>query len=324
MPVEDLTPTRFLGQLSDSTFLSRISIIEPYADGFFLNDFQNGRVLHLDDQLKVVNSFGAVGEGPGEFVGVGPLAVYEDSLYVYDDRGRRFHVFDTRGVYHRTFASPASLQSRFAIHEGRFYFSTHSSERPVTSANYSGEVVNRFGSWLGDEEGVARYWRNHRILRTDTHGNVFAASISEPIVEKYTADGELLETLDLSGVAVLKSLFRLAKEKREKARQKGNQNVITVAFQDLFLKEGRFYLLTSHWKGHNTFSHLLEIDTSGPQMRLARILRLYGETPDMLWLNTVGISEAGWLLAFSTYTSMLYQYDLVEDHSLVQHEVFKR
>ena len=82
---------RFLPQTSyNRVFLAK-------DDGFLA--ITNYQVWHWDANGKVINQFGAKGEGPGEFVWVGQVHWDGDHYWVIDSKNLSSSVFDGKGRY---------------------------------------------------------------------------------------------------------------------------------------------------------------------------------------------------------------------------------
>lgn len=76
-------------------------------------DFKNAAVRSYDAQGKYLRAFGRLGEGPGEFK-VPFIALYKDSVFLYDPQLRRATVMTLGGTVVRTIVTTANDQ--FPIH----------------------------------------------------------------------------------------------------------------------------------------------------------------------------------------------------------------
>jgi hypothetical protein len=83
----------------------RARVARQLDDGRLLvTNMGTSEVRFYDAQGTFINASGSEGEGPGEFMSLGFTWVTDtDSVYLYDNRLRRFSVLDHHGVFARTF-----------------------------------------------------------------------------------------------------------------------------------------------------------------------------------------------------------------------------
>ena len=75
------------------------SLVPDTTDGSFLiSDFFENRILRFDRDGRLQQTYGRPGEGPGEFLDIGPAFILNDSIIVGADHGRKiFQLFSASG-----------------------------------------------------------------------------------------------------------------------------------------------------------------------------------------------------------------------------------
>jgi len=92
---------RTIGGDDGEVFLHNPLSVTFAADGtIYLLNGGDCQVMQLDDQWTELNTFGACGEGPGEFSNPVGMVLYEDEVWVFELA--RITVYDLSGEYLRT------------------------------------------------------------------------------------------------------------------------------------------------------------------------------------------------------------------------------
>ena len=127
-----------------STPIGTLGNLLPLSKGgYLLADPQNSRLLQYDARGKVLRSIGHKGNGPGEFNGLGPIALDGDSvLYILEPL--TLHIFDFgTGAFRTKTKLPAPLASSIAVAGQNVYFRTiDTAQVPRVSAWHGNEVIN--------------------------------------------------------------------------------------------------------------------------------------------------------------------------------------
>ena len=133
-----------VGGVDDTTLvfetLTRNDLAVDPHDRLFVIDRSAGRIAVLDSAGQLVDSWGARGPGPGEFLFPLTLAVAPDgALHVYDAEKQRVIVFASDGRFREEYARPAG-------HPFRFRFRADSSVVGNTAPRAGGAMQLRAGS----------------------------------------------------------------------------------------------------------------------------------------------------------------------------------
>lgn len=73
--------------------------------GLYIADYRQNTIHHYDSSGRFVRRIGRFGDGPGEFSALQKMQLTRNSIFAYDVRPRRIHVFDLEGNYLRTFST---------------------------------------------------------------------------------------------------------------------------------------------------------------------------------------------------------------------------
>jgi hypothetical protein len=105
-------------------------------------DGGNNRVLRLDEQLRLLGSFGAAGAGPGEFGFAPDMAVLGDTVAVADLTNGRIVLFDIhRGVGIRTRQATGVPRNLAWLDDGSFLMPAASAEHYLVRVDTAGTVT---------------------------------------------------------------------------------------------------------------------------------------------------------------------------------------
>ena len=187
------------------------SLVPDTMDGSFLiSDFFENRILRFGRDGRVQQTYGRPGEGPGEFLDIGPAFIVNDSIVVGADDGRKiFQLFSAAdGEYLRAYDYRGRLGvSTYLVLAGAVVFPSRElvsgtsvavwrypheeidyvaplPDEYVRSANHPSGYVGRFAAFLSMGSAVA--WR-------DTIMSAMGG-LNEIVVS--TWGGEVVDTLD--------------------------------------------------------------------------------------------------------------------------------
>lgn len=186
------------------------------GDKYFVSDNKANRVLIFDQEQELERTIGSIGSGEGELLRPNEIAVtVNGSLYVRDFGNDRIQVFDSRGatraqipVYDYVgLAATKQPTKRPTVIVGQ-----PGSGSLVTVYDLQGRVVRRFGALRTakdlygtryEERGDDDLLLLNRVhLVTDTSGSIYATFLFAPLVQKYSAEGELVWETTLVGPLV--------------------------------------------------------------------------------------------------------------------------
>ncbi len=229
--------------LSDSSFLSNSIPQILSKDGFiYISDNNNDRVLKMNRKLDIVKTFGVSGRGPGEFKGPQGVFIKDDSIYVYDEGGVRFNVYDTEGNYSRCFSLSESkrIGERFLVLDSVLYVNTPFETSPLAAYDLNGKLLFRFGTILPGFNDHERIGRNFRMI-TEHKNKLLCVSVSEPVIEIYNKEGVLLNNYDLANNKYLVNRLNQINNDYKQSRNSGRVTTC-ILFNDIIVDNNNIYL----------------------------------------------------------------------------------
>jgi sugar lactone lactonase YvrE len=173
----------------------------PNGDIYVADGYGNARIHRFNRQGKLLQSWGAPGTAPGEFMCAHSLWVHSDGrIFVCDRENSRIQIFDADGklletwdgitrpddicidVGGRVFISQEFMKAGHPRMEGGFYETSRPST--VMVCDLSGKELT---SWGSEDEYAPGYFMSAHSLCTDLHGNVYVAETPfSDLGERYT------------------------------------------------------------------------------------------------------------------------------------------
>ena len=156
----------------------------------------------FDSSGNVSGRMGRSGEGPGEFSVVMGVTIDEaDSVFVLDPMRARVSVYTPDQEFARTFSlsfrpdGPQLFLGEWLLVNTPFRAGDLVG-RPFHVLDKSGRMTRSFGS-VGDGNAPTddRYLRDGRVLARSDPASFWAARSNQYLIERWTLDGRLLETL---------------------------------------------------------------------------------------------------------------------------------
>lgn len=158
---------------------------------FYIADFGNRRIQHLDKELEPLGSFGSDGDGPGEFRDPCGIAVATDgSVYVADTWNHRVQKFTPEGRYllewHAEFYGPRGIA---VARDGSVLVTDTGNHRVVrfTPEGQSSVLIDRNN--LDSPIGIA----------ISGKGDIYVADASRHRVAVFSPEGEPLREWTIDG-----------------------------------------------------------------------------------------------------------------------------
>lgn len=172
-----------------------IGVINAFAlqtDGsFYISDGQDNRILHIDPEGSVINSFGQKGEGPGEFDSLFDIDTDNDNnVYALDYMRRRISIFDTNGDFIRTIPVEEMGLRLTVDGNNRIYIATfgvlQQSDYLVTKYDSEGSRIQELVETPEDFGNV------FSLINMTTNDDAFYCAFPYPYrIERYDQDGNL-------------------------------------------------------------------------------------------------------------------------------------
>ena len=314
-----LVATSFTEAVEGDRFMKSVSAMHKSGDVLYLSGEGYGHIFALDDDLSVIRTFGRSGEGPGEFPRA-PNSLYAEGNRVFglQSGSNNVHVFSLEGSYLRSFSvDPVAyvLYLGMSVNkQGDVYVASSFPVDPysITKFDSSGTVVKTFGGVLTTSYSEASNRRlSGRLITLVNNKYLLAVGLSVPVIEKYSLDGELIQSSDLSDTPYFRERLDHAEESYSQARG----GIVTV-ISYMATRNSRLYLLPI--EGHAGFglrvNRLLEIDVESLNLLNAYTLLDHQEEP-LRWVDAFEFISEDELLVFHYTDGVFYRY---KDIDLIQ------
>lgn len=218
VPVSDINPIE-IDNLQLFIDFEQHGLLMPWKIEYLQNgriavlDNQQNKVLIIDKDGELINSFGREGRGPGEFIRPNYLQISEDNLYVIDEELLRVNQFNLSGEFVQNF----NIDSRqgVAMMDEEIYFEMAMGEKGslIRHINIKENSTHYFGDAMGDVNQSIDFYRETSLLRRGEIPDYFKNSVTmyyrHPYLyifldafsrlQKYSYDGQLIwdQAIDL-------------------------------------------------------------------------------------------------------------------------------
>lgn len=219
-------------ELSDSSlFSNNINGISLISDKICFADYVEGNIVVLDDNLCLQYKVGKHGNGPDEIVGVTHFVGDESSFYLLDEGSRSIKEFSLSGTFLSRINIPDNVVyapwARFIYFDSLFYLPNIKGS-VASVINRQGQIVKLFGRESGEVGG--------KILLLDKN-HIWAIGMTSPVIEKYSKDGLLVDSLIYRDIPIVEEIIR---------KKKNTENSFMAIVNDACLSNGKLYLLLAH------------------------------------------------------------------------------
>jgi hypothetical protein len=249
--------------------------------------------MALDTSFNLIRTAGKNGMGPGELQSASFFSVYKDTIYALGSLNK-INVYDNQGMFKREISLTDFhiVPRRFCINNNAIFIAAYDDGKAIVKADLKGKELKNFGSFHPSTEAKHGVGRNFRFLINGNEGEIFSVPLSDPIVEKFSANGELLWRADLSENEYLKEIVAFKKS------QDKNTDGINPFFQDVYYKDDKLYLLY--------------IENTANKSACNKVLVLSdfsGKPESGEVLSLADGDEMSWYITFFVYQNSIYAYE---------------
>jgi hypothetical protein len=144
-------------------------------DGFlYLIRGSEEKMIRLSPQGEVINRFGRKGEGPGEYMGLGPVAVrqYKNNIALFDTNAYKIIIYKPDGEFVKEFRLGRFSSEFFVNKNNEFVFTTYRSidDQYFHVYNDEGKFLYKFGDKISDSS------KRKKVSNSDTAGPCYYIS----------------------------------------------------------------------------------------------------------------------------------------------------
>lgn len=167
----------------------------------FVLDKEGAKVVVIDMDGKVVESFGAKGKKQGMFRDPSGIALDEnDNIYVSDTGNDRIQVFDFSGKYLFEFGGSGSGDGKLDAPEGIIYakgkvWVADTGNNRIESFSKDGIYLGQFGK-SGSEEGM---FSKPVDMAMNSRGEIYVADFGNGRVQLFSNEGRFLKVIGKKG-----------------------------------------------------------------------------------------------------------------------------
>lgn len=292
-------------QFTDSTFFTDITNIEGVVGGFLVSDKVRSQIFELDENLALVKSFGAPGEGPGEINGLLRFFKDGDELYVANEGKQTVEVFKySSGSHFTTWHIPdqlkaAPLEYRFFVEKDHAYIAASDAGIPIAAFNPSG-TFKALGRKIDFGNPTQTLIRNNRFLLKLNDNHFLAIPDSYALLEVYDSSGQFVAEQPIADQKpVLDRQFFIDQQGPE------SDNVYYRLFRDIYFDSGNntLYLLCISGKESPICNQILAYKFQGQSFDYLGTILLPGR-----WYSSVFV-DGSRILAYETRDDLLQLFE---------------
>ncbi len=318
-----LVATSLVEAVGGDRFMEHVRAMHKSGDVLYLSGEGYGHIFALDDDLRVIRTFGRSGEGPGEFPEA-PRSLYAAGNRVFglQSGSKNVHVFSLEGDYVRSFSvDPKSVVLNQGISvndQGDVYIASSFPVDPysITKFDSSGTVIKTFGELLTTlySETLNRRLSGRRITLIN---NEYLLAVGEhlPVIEKYSLDGELIQSSDLSDAPYFRERLNYAEDLYSQANDDSRIGIAIVTGY-MGVLNSKLYLIPieGYPEVGTNVNRLLEIDLESLNILNAYTL-LDHQGGTLKWVDAFEFISEDELLVFEYTDGVFYRY---KDIDLIQ------
>lgn len=317
-----LVATSFVEAVGGDRFMEHVWAMQKSGDVLYISGQGYGHIFALDDELSVIRTFGRSGEGPGEF-SESPHNLYAEGNRVFGlGAGTKdIHVFSLEGGYLRSISvDPKAafwFQGLSVNNQGDVYIASSFPVDPysITKLDSLGTVIKTFGELLTTSysEALNRRVSGRRITLINNK-YLLAVGMSVPVIEKYSLNGELIQSSDLSDTPYFRERLDYAEDSYSQANGEQGGTVSVISYMATL--NSRLYLvpIEGHAEVGLRVNRLLEIDLESLNILNAYTLLDHQEDP-LRWVQAFEFISEDELLVFHHTDGVFYRY---KDIDLIQ------
>ena len=316
---DSLVATGLVEAIEGDRFMRHVWAMHKSGDVLYISGEGYGYIFALDDDLRVIQTFGRSGEGPGEF-SASPHNLYAEGNRVFglEAGSNNAHVFSLEGDYLRSFSvdpRAVALEQGISVNnQGDVYITSAFPMEPssITKSDSSGTVVKTFGELLTTSypEMLNRRLSGRRITVINNK-YLLAVGLCVPVIEKYSLDGELIQSSDLSDTPYFRERLDYADDRYSQAN--GGQAGFVSVISYMATLNSRLYLLPveGYPEVGTKVNRLLEIDLESLNILNAYTLLDHQEEP-LRWVEAFEFISEDELLVFHYTDGVFYRYEDID------------
>ncbi|MCY3629586.1 MAG: hypothetical protein OXI05_02295 [Bacteroidota bacterium] len=313
-----LRATDFVEVVGQDYFMEHVWTMQKVGDLLYLSGAGYPYVFALDNDLEIIRTIGDGGKGPGEFSEwPNSFFVTGDRVYGYDAGPNRVQIFSLDGEYlysfrldpkHKIWSHGLSVDKL-----GNVYVATIFPQDPhsVAKLDSSGTLSKTFGELLETSYSeMLNRQLNARLITLVGSEYLLTIGHSVPLVEKFSLDGELLQSSDLSDTPYFSEKIQESTDYYSSNLASGPVATISLV-RSIATTNTRMYIMPIEARPDNgsRVNRLLELDLESLSLlRTYSLLDHLGEP--LRWVTALEFVSEKELILFHHTDGIFYRYAL--------------
>jgi len=303
-----LQPSHSFNTVADSVFIGYVGSIVADDGRIYLRDDGLKKIIMLNERFSFLGYIGQPGLGPGELHSPLRLRVHDKTLYIYNKAGTTIDIYAENGNFVHSYPLPFQSTDFAVGTDSVLYFPAYPQDRKsakIWGATLSGEIVEKFGSYSKDDfKYPGGRWQE---LAQDAQGDIISIMVSEPVIEKYAGNGQLVDRINLRGIQELAAYWHSLDVKRREAA--ANRSMIR-SINNSAIHKNYLFLATSYGESYGTII-VLKVT---PHLQPVTLLRVYGnEENGNVWPGSICVTAAEQMILYDVFSGNVFVYDLPQD-----------
>jgi len=307
--IHKIKPYHTSDQMKDGTFFASVSGLYLINNSLYCIDNKAHRVIELDNDLNLKNSFGSFGDGPGELKY--PMSMYHfgNQIVIFDLSGV-FTTFDLSGKYISQIDPPFTTHDyRTAGMGDTVVFSGYGINGPIIFFDLARKTFKESGTFDKTENGkISRLW-SARIVQKDRN-RLLAISAKNPEIDVYSLSGAYLYKMQIPQISPIQKRLQFANKLTQS--DKNNVNTLVSYISDAVINDQLLYLLVNDQVTEDRVScdivEILKIEDN--TLHLVKVLQL-SPTDERGWYNSICVDSQNTILfAYNESSHSIEKYSL--------------
>ena len=184
-------------------FYDMSKICSDYEGNYFVLDHNSRHsvVRKYTKNFIFVDSIGRKGQGPGEYIFPYDQCIdRNNNLYIADIINAKIVIFNKNG--HFVCQIPIQPNNKYSIavdSRNMIYVNGNTYDSLITVYDKNGRFIKKFGQYITNNNSL-----NETIIKIDNNDNIWVAFTTQPIIRKYSSDGNMLLQKELDSPVINK------------------------------------------------------------------------------------------------------------------------
>lgn len=278
------------------------------TDGrMFISDVGNNRIIFLNNKMKLINEFGAKGQGPKEFIEATKMDIKKDKLFILDKGNNKISIYDFNGNFMNSIRTTFTISDMSVNSQGNIILSSTSLDKIIHILDINGVEINSFGKLVPNEDIYLSRLLSVAYIETDEDDNIYLAFIQSPFIRKYNSSGSLLYERNLQDYTELKQIYNMAWDEKKKNPSK-KYSIRHICLGTHFINDNFYVGFIGVIPFGNTFYSFNKDGNLNQIIRISKGDQPIETLPDS-WDFSLKNSKELWLAESRNHRLLIYKYE---------------